>query len=130
MRTGPIVIALVVMLATGACVLAACARSKTACYALSDEDAVDKVIAQYGGEPASAKGDPAQMQLSAARVLGIGRSGGLKGDGKAMTQVWFSQDDHTLTVATLTEACDLQFRPNLAPDAIKQAAIPVHTPNF
>jgi hypothetical protein len=33
-------------------------------------------------------------------------------------------------VATLTEDCRLQFRPGLAADAIKQAAIPVHTPNF
>ncbi|MDB5461403.1 MAG: hypothetical protein JWO72_3144 [Caulobacteraceae bacterium] len=125
MRTGFVVIAL-----AGACALAACSGSKTACYALSDEDAVTKVIAAYGKQPASTKGDPAQMQLTPARVSGIGRSTGAKGDGKALTQVWFSQDDTTLTVATLTEACDLQFRPGLAADAIQQAAIPVHKPNF
>jgi hypothetical protein len=127
MRTRFVVIALA---GAGACVLAACSGSKTACYALSDEDAVAHVVAQYEKEPATARGDSAQMQLAAARVAGIGRSTGAKGDGKALTQVWFSQDDHTLTVATLTEACDLQFRPGLAPAAIKQAAIPVHTPNF
>jgi hypothetical protein len=110
--------------------LEACSGSKTACFALSDEDAARKVIVAYAREPASSRGDPAQMQLNNARVVGIGRSTGTKGDGKAMTQVWFSQDDHTLTVATLTEACDLQFRPGLSADAIKQAAIPVHSPNF
>ena len=110
--------------------LAACSGSKTACFALSDEDATRKVIAEYGKEAVSARGDTAQMQLSAARVVGIGRSSGTKGDGKAMTQVWFSQDDHTITVATLSEACDLDFRPGVSPDAIKQAAIPVHAPNF
>ncbi len=109
--------------------LAACG-SRTACYAMSDEDAVEKISVAYGREPASAKGDPAQMQFSQARTLGIGRSAGNKGDGRALTQVWFLQDDHTVTVATLTEACDLQFRPGLSQDAIRQAAIPVHKPNF
>ena len=109
--------------------LAACG-SKTACFALSDEDAASKVIAEYAKLPATQKGDPAQMQFSPIRVAGIGRSGGARGDGKALTQVWFTQDDKTLTVATLTEACDLQFRPGLSADAIQQAAIPVHKPNF
>jgi hypothetical protein len=109
--------------------LTACG-SKTACFALSDEDAASKVIAEYAKLPATQKGDPAQMQFSPIRVAGIGRSGGAKGDGKALTQVWFTQDDKTLTVATLTEACDLQFRPGLSADAIQQAAIPVHRPNF
>ena len=122
--------ALTSILAFGLLSMAACSGAKTACFALSDEDATRKVVNEYAGEPASQKGDPAQMQFSAARVIGIGRSTGVKGDGKAMTQVWFSQDDHTLTVATLTEACDLQFRPGLSQDAIKQAAIPVHAPNF
>ncbi len=111
--------------------LALCAcGSKTACFALSDEDAARKVIAEYGRLPAVSKGDPTQMQLTPTRVIGVGRNRSDKGDGKGLTQVWFMQDDHTVTVATLTEACDLQFRPGLAPDAIKQAAIPVHTPNF
>jgi hypothetical protein len=104
--------------------------SKTACYALSDEDAALKVIGAYGRLPATSKGDPAQMQFSPTRVVGVGRNRSDKGDGKGLTQVWFTQDDHTVTVATLTEACDLQFRPGLTPDAIKQAVIPVHAPNF
>ncbi len=112
-----------------AVLLSACG-SKTACYALSDEDAAQKVIADYAKQPVSTRGDPAQMQLSTIRVVGVGRSTGAKGDGKAITQVWFSQDDHTVTVATLTEACDLQFRPGLIPDAMKQAVIPIHMPNF
>jgi hypothetical protein len=116
-------------LAAAGLLLTACG-SKTACFALSDEDATSKVVAEYAKLPATQKGDPAQMQFSGARVAGIGRSTGKKGDGRALTQVWFTQDDKTLTVATLTEACDLQFRPGLAADAIKQAAIPVHQPNF
>jgi hypothetical protein len=117
------------ILAAAGLLLTACG-SKTACYALSDEDATAKVVAEYAKRPATQKGDPAQMQFSDQRVAGIGRSTGDKGDGKALTQVWFTQDDHTVTVATITEACDLQFRPGLAPDALKQAAIPVHQPNF
>src|SRR5882757_10873509 len=83
--------------------LSACG-SKTACYALSDEDATRKVIAAYGQLPATSKGDPAQMQLGTLRVVGVGRNRSDKGDGKGLTQVWFGQDNHTLTVATLTEA--------------------------
>ena len=104
--------------------------SRTACFALSDEDATRKVIAEYGKLPATEKGDPHQMQFSPTRVVGVGRNRSDKGDGRGLTQVWFMQDDHTLTVATLTEDCQLQFRPGLAPDAVKQAAIPVHAPNF
>jgi hypothetical protein len=103
---------------------------KTACFAMSDEDATAKVIAEYGKLSAAEKGDPKQMQFSATRVVGVGRNSSNKGDGKGLTQVWFTQDDHTLTVATLTEDCKLQFRPGLAADAVKQAAIPVHKPNF
>ena len=112
-----------------AAMLSACG-SKTACFAMSDEDATAKVIAEYGKLPAVKKGDPKQMQFSATRVVGVGRNRSDKGDGKGLTQVWFMQDDHTLTVATVTEDCRLQFRPGLAADAVKQAAIPVHAPNF
>ena len=112
-----------------AALLSACG-SKTACFAMSDEDATAKVIAEYGKLSAAEKGDSKQMQFTATRVVGVGRNSSNKGDGKGLTQVWFMQDDHTLTVATLTEDCQLQFRPGLAADAVKQAAIPVHTPNF
>jgi hypothetical protein len=113
-----------------AALLSACG-SKTACFAMSDEDATAKVIAEYGKLSAAERGDPRQMQFApAARVVGVGRNSSNKGDGKGLTQVWFTQDDHTLTVATLTEDCQLQLRPGLAADAIKQAAIPVHAPNF
>ena len=112
-----------------AALLCACG-SKTACFAMSDEDATAKVIAEYGKLSAAEKGDPQQMQFSTTRVVGVSRNRSDKGDGKGLTQVWFTQDDHTLTVATLTEDCQLQFRPGLAADAVKQAAIPVHAPNF
>ena len=117
------------LIVAAALALAGCG-SKTACYALSDEDATHKVMAEYAKLPATQKGDPAQMQFTGERVLGVGRSGGARGSGKALTQVWFGQDDHTVTVATLTESCELQFRPGLSQDAIQQAAIPVHKPNF
>jgi hypothetical protein len=120
----------VLMLVLAAAPLAACSGSKTACFALSDEDATRKVIAEYEKQAVSARGDATRMQLSATRVVGIGRSSGTKGDGKAMTQIWFSQDDKTVTLATLTESCELQFRPGVDPEAVKQAAIPVHAPNF
>ena len=116
------------VLACGA-LLSACG-SKTACFAMSDEDATRKVIAEYDKLPGTQKGDAAQMKFSEARVVGVGRNRSEKGDGKGLTQVWFTQDDHTLTVATLTEDCQLQFRPGLDPGAVKQAAIPVHAPNF
>jgi hypothetical protein len=112
-----------------AALLSACG-SKTACFAMSDEDAAAKVIAEYGKLSTAERGDPKQMQFSTPRVVGVGRNSSNKGDGKGLTQVWFMQDDHTLTVATLTEDCQLQFRPGLAADSVKQAAIPVHQPNF
>ena len=118
-----------VILSAAGLLLAACG-SKTACFAMSDEDATHKVIAEYDRLPATQLGDPKQMQFAATRVAGVGRNRSDKGDGKGLTQVWFTQDDHTLTVATLTEDCQLQFRPGLAADSIKQAAIPVHAPNF
>jgi hypothetical protein len=117
------------ILSVAALALCACG-SKTACFAMSDEDATAKVIAEYGKLSAAEKGDPGQMQFSTTRVVGVGRNSSNKGDGHGLTQVWFMQDDHTLTVATLTEDCGLQFRPGLAADAVKQAAIPVHAPNF
>jgi hypothetical protein len=119
----------VLILSAAGLLLTACG-SKTACYALSDEDATRKVIAEYDKRPATEKGDTAQMQLAPTRVVGVGRNRSDKGDGQGLTQVWFSQDDHTVTVATLTEDCRLEFRPGLVADAIKQAAIPVHAPNF
>jgi hypothetical protein len=112
-----------------AALLSACG-SKTACFAMSDEDATAKVVAEYAKLPAAEKGDARQMQFSPTRVAGVGRNSSNKGDGKGLTQVWFMQDDHTVTVATLTEDCHMQFRPGLDPEAIKQAAIPVHQPNF
>jgi hypothetical protein len=108
--------------------VAACSESKTACLGVSDKAAVAKVIDLYAKEPASTRGDPTQMQLSRQRIAGIGRVTEVKGDG--MTQVWFAQDDHTLTVATLSGSCEVQFRPGLSPAAIKEAAIPVHSPVF
>ena len=105
-----------------AALLCACG-SKTACSGLSDKDAVARVMAQYGKLSAAEQGDAKQMQFSPARAVGIGSN-------KALTQLWFMQDDHTLTVATLTEDCQLQFRPGLAPDAVNQAAIPTHKPSI
>ena len=113
-----------------AALLGGCSKSATACYGLSDGEAVDKVIHDYEAESPSAKGDTAQMALSRARVLGIGRSTDAKDSGKALTQMWFSQDDHTLTVAILMQDCALSFRPNLAPEAIKQAAYPAAAAHF
>src|SRR5665213_1790816 len=72
-------------------VLAACG-SKTACFAMSDEDATAKVVAEYAKLPATDKGDPQQMQFSPTRVVGVGRNSSTKGDGKGLTQVWFMQD--------------------------------------
>jgi hypothetical protein len=112
-----------------AALLSACG-SKTACYGLSDKDAVAKVIAEVDKLSAAEKGDPREMQFSAARVVGIGSNSSSKGDGKGMTQLWFMQDDRTLTVATLTEDCQLQFRPGVDAEAVKQAKIPTHTPRF
>ena len=57
---------------TSAALLCACG-SKTACFAMSDEDATAKVVAEYAKLPAAEKGDPSQMQFSATRVVGVGR---------------------------------------------------------
>ena len=120
---------LLILGAIASAALVSACGSKTACFALSDEDATRKVIAEYGKLAAIEQGDPKQ-QFSPTRVVGVGRNRSDKGDGKGLTQVWFMQDDHTLTVATLTEDCKMQLRPGLVADAVKQAAIPVHAPNF
>jgi hypothetical protein len=108
--------------------LAGCG-SKTACYSLSDGDAVDRIMRDYDSEPATQKGDPAQMKFSRTRVLGVGRDGKSKGGG-SLIQLWFAQDDHTVTVATLMENCDLSYHPGLTPDAIKDATYPAQPPKF
>jgi hypothetical protein len=115
--------------AAGLLGLTACGQ-KAACYGLSDADVVAKVMHDFDALPAIDKADPSQTQFSKARVLGIGRNAEAKDSGKALTQIWFAQDDHTVTVATYLESCALSIRPNLAPDAIKQAAIPVRPPRF
>lgn len=104
-----------------ACMLAACSKS---CAGLSDKDALDRVASSYAAEPASQKGDTAQMQFAAARLKGVGHGG------QGLIQLWFTQDDHTLTVATLSNDCLVQFRPGLAPDAIDQAAIATAPPKL
>jgi hypothetical protein len=104
--------------------LAACGEPD-ACRGLSDADAVDRLIADYNRTPATQKGDPAQMQFTRARVAGIGR-----GAQPSLTQVWFRQDDGTLTAATLMQDCQSSFRPGLAPGAIKDAVYPASAPRF
>ncbi len=113
----------------GFLLLAACGQ-KSGCYGLSDAQVVDRIARDYEALPAIEKADPAQTRFSRQRVLGIGRNVARKGSGQALTQVWFAQDDHTVTVATELETCQLSLRPNLTPDAIKQAAVPVKPPAF
>jgi hypothetical protein len=119
----------ILTLLASAALLSACG-SKTACFALPDKDAVAKVIAEVDKLSPAKRGDPRQMQFSQARVVGIGRNTSNKGDGKGLTQLWFMQDDRTVTVATLTEDCQLQLRPGVAADAVTQAVIPVQKPKF
>jgi hypothetical protein len=106
--------------------LSGCSGSRSACAGLTDGAVVDRIVRDYAAEPATSKGDPAQMQLSRARVAGIGR----RSAPGALTQVWFSQDDHTVTVATLGADCALAFRPGLTPDAIRDAAVPTKRAAF
>ena len=118
-------------LALGAmAVLTACSRPAASCYALSDRDAVDRIARDYAAEPASARGDPAQMQFGPSRVMGIGRNAVAESSGRYLTQVWFSQDDHTATVAVLSQDCAVAYRPGLDPAAIRSAAYPAKAPRF
>lgn len=112
---------LVILGVLAAAGLGACA--KTSCGGLADKDALAKVETSYAAQPPAEKGDPAQMQFTAARLKGVGRSQG-------QTQLWFAQDDHTLTVAILTGDCAIQYRPGLAADAIDQAVAPVKPPSL
>ena len=123
MRGGLVVVAL-------AAALAGCGQSKTACFGLSDADAVARVVKDDAAQPASSKGDAAQTQFSQGRVVGIGRNAETKDSGKGLTQIWFSQDDHTVTVATLAADCAMMLRPGLDPEAIKSAAIEVRPAHF
>ncbi len=119
------------VMAASAAVAGLCACAKpNACFGLTDAEAVAKVMSGYDALPAIDKADAAQMRFSKARTLGVGRNAAAKDSGHALTQLWFSQYDHTVTVATLLADCSLSFRPNLTPDAIKQAAIPAAPPHF
>jgi hypothetical protein len=119
-------LAVVALCAVGA----GCSGAKTACAGLSDKDAVARIARDYAAEPASTKGDPAQTQFTQGRVLGIGRSPAGTDPAQAVTQVWFAQDDHTVTVVSLSADCQHLIRPGLTPDAIKQAALPVKAGRF
>ena len=112
---------LIVAAAALAALLGAC--SKTSCAGLSDKDLVARIAKDYASQPASSRGDAAQKQFAERRVRGIGR-------GQGQAQVWFAQDDGTLTVASLSDGCQAQYRPGLAADSIRQAAIPTRPPKF
>jgi hypothetical protein len=101
-----------------------------ACYGISDREAVENIIRDYNSEPLSARSGPADvnMKLSPKRVVGIGRTGYPRGEGN-LTQVWFRQDDGTLTVTNYYEDCALKFGRAAAND-ISNAAYPVHAPTF
>ena len=109
--------------------LGACGPSQT-CYGLADGPAIDKVIHGFASRGGSDKGDPAHMAFSRARVVGVGRKDAPKASGQSAIQIWFREDDGTLTVASLDPDCNVQFRPNLAPDSINNAAYPTHPPKF
>jgi hypothetical protein len=109
--------------------LAGCG-SRAACFGLSDAAAVDRIARDYASLPPWQRGDPEHMMFAPSRVLGVGRNGKPKNSGQAFTQFWFSQDDRTLTVATLMQDCKISYRPGITPDAIKDAATPVSPPRF
>ena len=111
---------LIVAAALAAASLGACSKS---CGGLADKDALAKVAGSYAAEEPGQKSDPTHMQFTAARLKGVGR-------GESQTQLWFTQDDGTLTVAVLTADCGVQYRPGLGPDAITQAALPAKPPSL
>jgi hypothetical protein len=109
---------------TAVVVFARIGGPSTACYALGDGPAVDKVIDVYNRMPATSKGDTSQTAMDRSRVLGIGRNEKSRDSGKYLTEIWFNQDDHTVTVATLSQTCELNLRPGLAAESIRDAAYP------
>jgi hypothetical protein len=102
----------------------------TACYAMTDGPAIDKMIEVYNRMPATSRGDPSEMALSRARVIGIGRDIKPKDSGKSIIQAWFKQDDQTVTVATLSQTCELNFRPGLDVAAMNDANYPTHPAKY
>lgn len=116
-------------LLVAASVFACSPRDSGACYGLSDSEALRNVMRDYYAEPATAPSGPAsqQMRLSRERLIGVGRSNYAKGRDNVI-QLWFLQDDGTLTVASYFEDCDLTFSPNNTRSSMVNAAYAVKPP--
>lgn len=115
-----------------AATLSGCSRSEpSACYDLSDSEALRNVLRDYYAEPASARGDARKqhMQLSKERLIGVGRTNYPKGSDNEI-QLWFQQDDGTVTVASYFEGCDLKFSPGNPRSDMRSAAYYVAPPRL
>ena len=100
----------------------------TECSNLSDREAMDTVVRAYNSESTTARSGPlsAEMKFSKDRLLGVGRSGGSSADD--VTQLWFLQDDKTVTIASVYGDCGIKFSPGEKVEHMKSAAYWVAPP--
>ena len=70
------------------------------------------------------------MKLSWERLVGVGPNEQPRESGDYLTQLWFVQDDKSLTVANDFEDCELKFSPGASFDEMKNAAYRVYPPKF
>jgi hypothetical protein len=104
-----------------------CSESKPdACYGISDAEAYQMVA--RANASAAARSGPAE-NLSKDRLLGVGRSGGPRGSGDDVIQLWFRQDDGTVIDASVYQDCEIKYSIGRSED-LKNAAYPVKPAKF
>lgn len=117
-------------LLAGAIMVQGCSASRPdACYGISDAEAFQTVARANAAGAARSGPTQADMNLNKDRLLGVGRSGGPRAGGDEVIQLWFRQDDGTITVANVYQNCDIKFSKATAED-VKNAAYPVKQMNF
>lgn len=115
-------------LLSAACLSGCSLRGSNACYGLSDSEALRNVIRDY--QTMSIRDARKQhMQLSNDRLIGVGRTKYPKGSDN-LIQLWFLQDDGTVTVASYYEDCDLKFSPGAPRSDMNRAAYTVQPPQL
>jgi hypothetical protein len=100
------------------------APDSDACYGLSDAEALNTVVRAY-----ESKRPEPDMKFSKERLLGVARSGEPRSDGDSVIELWFLQDDKSVTVANIYQDCELKFT-KASVDNMKYNAYPVKPPKL
>ena len=70
------------------------------------------------------------MKFDKSRLIGVGRGPGTRESGDYLTQLWFTQDDKSVVVATYYEDCELRLSRTESMNDMKNAAYAVSPPKL